>query len=151
MSANCKHPYRYCEVVCMPVSDLRLIKNSVEYLSKDELHKIPKHTRGIYVLYKRRGRVRAESHHYDFVYVGIGRGKIGVKARLGAHRRHKGDLWTHFSVFEVWENIRDEEIAELEGLFRHLYQYDSKANSLNKQKGYRPLNRITRRTKKEWL
>jgi hypothetical protein len=95
--------------------------------------------------------VRAESHHYDFVYVGMGRGKVGVRSRLRAHMRHKGDLWTHFSVFEVWENIRDEEIAELEGLFRHLYQYDSKANSLNKQKGYRPMNRITRRSKKEWL
>ncbi len=124
----------------MPVSELRLIKNSLEYLSKDELHKVPLHTRGIYALYKRRGRARAESHHYDFVYVGMGRGIVGVKSRLRTHMRNKGNLWTHFSVFEVWENIRDEEIAELEGLFRHLYQYDTKANSLNRQKGYQPGN-----------
>lgn len=136
----------------MAISELRLIKNSLEYLEKDELHRVPIKTRGIYALYKRRGKVNAESHHYDFVYVGMARGlKSGIKGRLLQHIRNKGDLWSHFSVFEVWDNIREEEIEELEGLFRHLYQFDTKANSLNKQKGYKKLRRLTKRTNKEWV
>jgi hypothetical protein len=136
----------------MPVSELRLIKNSLEYLSKDQLHRVPTKTRGIYALYKRRGRATAESHHYDFVYVGMARGlKSGIRGRIMSHIRNKGELWTHFSVFEVWDNIREEEIEELEALFRHLYQYDAKANSLNQQKGYKKLRRLARRTENYWV
>lgn len=133
----------------MPISELRLIKNSLEYLTKDQLNLVPSQIRGIYALYKRRGKASADNHHYDFVYVGMARGpKASIKGRIRSHIRNKGDLWTHFSVFEVWDNIREEEIEELEGLFRHLYQYDSKANSLNKQKGYKKLKKLT---KSEWV
>jgi len=90
----------------------------------------------------------ATSHYYDFVYIGMA--TAGIKARLKAHIRHKKYLWSHFSCFEVWDNIGDQEIAELEGLFRHLYRYDSKANKLNKQKGYRALNQIRRETEQLW-
>ena len=136
----------------MPISELQLIKNSLEYLSKDELNRIPKNTRGIYALYKRRGKASEQDHHYDFVYVGMARGaKASIKGRIRSHIKNKGNLWSHFSVFEVWDNIREEEVEELEGLFRHLYQFDSKANSLNKQKGYKKLKKLTKRTNKEWV
>ena len=39
-----------------------------------------------------------------------------VSARLRQHRRTKYGHCTHFSVFEVWENIRDDEVRELEGI-----------------------------------
>lgn len=71
--------------------------------------------------------------------------------RLSVSWRNKGKLWTHFSFYEVWDNISDEEIAELEGLFRHLYRFDSRANSLNRQKGYKKLRILRQRTEKEWL
>jgi len=45
-------------------------------------------------------------------------------------------------VFEVWDNIRDDEIVELEGLFRHIYRDDSRANTLNVQRRFRPLDRL---------
>ncbi len=56
-----------------------------------------------------------------------------------------------FQFFEVWDNISDDEIGELEGLFRHLYKYDSKANSLNRQKSYKKLSQVTKRSIKKWL
>ena len=65
--------------------------------------------------------------------------------------KHKGGYWTHFSAFEVWDNISNDEIAELDGLFRHLYRFDSKANALNKQKAYRKLGLVRKRTESEWL
>lgn len=40
----------------MPVSELRLIKNCIEYRDKSHIKKIPRRTRGVYVLYKKRPR-----------------------------------------------------------------------------------------------
>lgn len=133
----------------MQKSELRLIKNALEFLPKEEISDIPRGTRGIYVLYKQRGPKSASSHHYDFVYVGMA--SRGVVARLQQHLKYKRKYWTHFSVFEVWDNISDAEIAELEGLFRHLYRFDSKANSLNKQKAYSKLVQVRKRSEKEWV
>jgi hypothetical protein len=131
----------------MPKSELRLIKNAVEYLPLEDVKRVPIRLRGIYALYN-----KSSSKNYDLVYVGMARGeKSGIRGRLASHRRSKGKLWTHFSVFEVWDNIGEAEIEELEGLFRHLFKFDPKANSLNKQKGYKKLRKIRRKTEKEWL
>jgi hypothetical protein len=45
-------------------------------------------------------------------------------------------------VFEVFENVSEQEVAELEGLVRHLYRKDSRANNLNVQKSFAPFKRI---------
>lgn len=131
----------------MPHSTLRLIKNVLEFQSKDTISKVPVHLRGIYALYQHVPKTGA----YDLVYIGMARGKkSGIKGRLKQHDKRKRDLWTHFSVFEVWDNIREDEIEELEGLFRHLFRFDAKANRLNKQKGYKKLGHIKRETAKAW-
>src|SRR6266704_1932221 len=105
---------------------LRLIKRFAEFRPANTIAEIPGKRRGIYVLYKQRSK--AGKRYYDVVYVGMT--TAGIRGRLNKHlrsRRKKG-LWTHFSAFEVWENVRDEEIRELEGLFRHLYRKDTRAN-----------------------
>jgi hypothetical protein len=56
--------------------------------------------------------------------------------------KKKVELWTHFSVFKVWDNISDDEIKELEGLFRHIYRKDSRANKLNVQRAFRQVKKI---------
>lgn len=127
-------------------SELRLIKNALEYQTIEQITELEKDSRGIYVLYKRKGFKNDESHHYDLVYVGMARKSITT--RLNIHKKSKENLWTHFSAFEVWDNISDIEIAELEGLFRHLYHFDSKANKLNTQKTYKPLVTISKR---KWI
>jgi hypothetical protein len=65
-----------------------------------------------------------------------------IRARLGSHGRKKRNLWTHCSIFEVWDNITEAEVAELEGLFRHFYRLDSRASALNRQRSYKKLKRI---------
>ena len=131
----------------MPISPLRLIKNSVEYCTRKQISEVPRYTRGIYVLYKYR-------HHYDaynVVYVGMAGGdRAGIRGRLRRHLESKGDQWSHFSVFEVWENIREDEVKELEGLFRHIYKYDHKANKLNKQRGFKKLRLIRSKSFEDW-
>ncbi len=129
-------------------SPLRLIKRSIEYLSVEDILRFPRGIRGIYVLYNYRPRI----DKYDVVYVGMtnaGNGG-GVLRRLRGHKKHKAGLWSHCSVFEVWDNIRDDEIVELEGLFRHIYRYDAKANTLNVQRGFKKLRKVIDENIEEW-
>jgi hypothetical protein len=129
----------------MPVSELKLIKHCVEYLPQSDILRIPRNTRGIYVLFEKHS-----GDKFNVVYVGMAGGeKAGIQGRIRSHQRRKGNLWTHFSAFEVWDNIREEEVRELEGLFRHIYRKDKRANRLNRQRGFKKLVKIRRATK--WL
>ncbi len=129
-------------------SPLRLIKQSIEYLPVDQILELPRGIRGIYVLYMYLPKL----DKHDVVYVGMTnawRGG-GVRGRLKRHRERKTGLWTHCSVFEVWDNVRDDEIVELEGLFRHIYRDDSRANSLNMQRGFKKLTSVKVLKVEEW-
>ena len=132
----------------MQQSPLRLVKRCIEYLPIDRILEVPKGVRGIYVLYQYKPR----QSKYDVVYVGMttaGEGG-GVRGRLRSHKRRKPGLWTHCSIFEAWDNIRDDEIVELEGLFRHIYHHDSRANSLNIQRGFKKLAQVKDENLENW-
>ena len=137
----------------MPVAPLRLIRRSFEFAPQEEYSKVPVGTRGIYVLYRRRRPRRGDDHgarRFDVVYIGLA--NVGVRRRLRSHVRQKGDEWTHFSVYEVWDNIRQDEIAELEGLFRHIYRFDAHANRLNLAKSYQQLRHVRRQAAQDgWM
>lgn len=126
-------------------SSMRFIKSALEYRPLTELLSVPQGVRGIYALYMKRGRF------YDMVYIGMsGKGQNGrVRNRLIQHRRKKAAAWTHFSYYEVWDNISDLEIKELEGIFRQLYRFDSRANNLNKQVTHRKLISVRKETERE--
>ena len=83
----------------MPKSELRLIKRWQPFVSESEVKQIPGKLRGIYVLYKYMRKTR----RYNVVYVGMAVGSI--RHRLNSHKRNKAGLWTHFSVFEVWDKL----------------------------------------------
>jgi hypothetical protein len=132
----------------MPVSELRLIKRCAEFRSRGEIKNVPPYRRGIYALLHYRPKLDA----FDVVYIGIAAGTktASIRGRLRIHERRKGDLWTHFSIYEVWDNIREEEIRELEGIFRHIYRLDTRANRLNKQKTFKKLKKIRDNDLKNW-
>ncbi|AQT70089.1 hypothetical protein STSP2_03291 [Anaerohalosphaera lusitana] len=134
----------------MPISELRLIKNCAEYIPISDISRIPGRTRGIYVLYNH----DPKSKMYDVVYIGMAGGekKASIRGRLRRHRSKKSDEWTHCSVFEVWDNIREEEVRELEGILRHIFRKDQQANKLNQQKAFMKLKHVTAHTKQsDWL
>lgn len=126
-------------------SSMRFIKSALEYRHIDEVSVVPRGVRGIYALYRKRGKT------YDLVYVGMsGRDANGrIKSRLTRHKRNKVNSWTHFSYYEVWDNITELEIRELEGLFRQLYRFSVNSNSLNRQQTHKPLIATRRKTEKE--
>ena len=122
----------------MPQSISYLFKSSKEFVLAEQAKYLPGLIRGLYVLYE-----KGPDRTMNVVYIGMARGeKTGIKGRLLKHLSLKADLWTHFSVFEVWDNITGEQIEELEGLFRHMYRRDATANSLNKQRGHGPLHKL---------
>ena len=130
----------------MPQSHLRLIKRWAEFQPKESIASVPSKRRGLYVLYRKhreKGRDR-----YDVVYIGLA--TSGIRGRLESHRRSKGELWTHFSALEVWDNIRDDEIVELEGLFRHFYRRDTEANRLNVQRTFKKLKKVQQNDFATW-
>jgi hypothetical protein len=132
----------------MPASELRLIKRCAEFRPRDEVKLVPHNTRGIYALLGKK-----PGDKFDVVYVGMAGGqKAGAHGRMRSHAKSKtkGKLWTHFSLFEVWDNITQAEVAELEGLFRHIYRKDSRANRINKQRSFKKLKRVKINNLKKW-
>ena len=120
----------------MAQSPLRLIKRKIEHVAQEDINRLPAGIRGIYALFY----AKPKKKQYNVVYVGMSASSIRV--RLKRHRRVKKHLWTHCSVFEVWDNLREEEIRELEGILRHIYRYDDRANSLNKMKSFKLLGKV---------
>jgi len=123
----------------MSMSELRFIKRFDEFCPKTKatINEIPPKTRGIYALLN-----ETQPGKFEVVYIGMARGlKSGIRGRLHSHEKsdEKRKLWTHFSVYEVWDNITESEVAELEGLFRHIYRKDAKANRINKQRSFKKL------------
>jgi hypothetical protein len=59
--------------------------------------------------------------------------------------------FTHFSVYEVWDNIPENLVLELEGLFLQVYAKDAHANILNRTRNYAPLALLKRRSKEQWV
>ena len=132
----------------MSASPCFLFKNSfVQKVATDEnIAALPDKVRGIYVLYVK------DEKYMNAVYVGITRGKaIGVKSRLRSHLTKKKGGWTHFSFFEVWDNIPKEQVEELEGLFLNIFGKDRNSLGLNVVKANTKLNSITRKGRADWL
>jgi hypothetical protein len=116
------------------VVPLKIIKQFVEFEPRQRVTAVPNHRRGLYVLYNHVG-----GKHYDVVYVG--KGLDGIKVRLNSHKSGTKQ-WTHFSAFEVQDAITDDDIKELEGLFRHVYRRDRNAAKSNKQRSFGRLLRV---------
>ena len=134
----------------MPEAPLRLVHRSFEFAPRDAIDYVPHGTRGIYVLYKKRRVGSGQRQRFDVVYIGLSTSDI--RLRLRHHFRKWEQEWTHFSIFSVWDNIRRDEIAELEGLFRHIYRHDTYANELNLARSYRQLTTVRRATRKtDWM
>lgn len=120
-------------------SPLRTIKKWRKYAERSEIGDVPRNTRGVYVLY------REKRGSFEVSYIGVAGLKLGgnggVRGRLRGHRRHKKN-WTHFSVFEVHENVTREDIRELEVLLLGIFRDDHRIGLLNVQLGSSSLRKV---------
>ena len=65
---------------------------------------------------------------FDVIYVGVGGTgqRSGVGARIWTHKNDgKKPTWSHYSVFEVHDNISGDEILELERFLLEVFKSDS--------------------------
>ena len=125
----------------MPYAHCKFIKRIAEFQKKKQRENVPDNTRGIYVLLK---ELPNAEEQYEVVYIGIsGRSnKAGIYARLDDHDKNKKG-WTHFSLFEVHDNITNVELKELEALILSIYRGDFRVNKLNKQRRREAFREIT--------
>lgn len=125
----------------MKVSPCYLFSRSVEFCEIEQLDMMLPYMKGIYVLYQ-----CYDDGHMEVVYIGVGLGKAnGIKGQLMIHRDQQPNVWSHFSVFEVWDNITKKQIKELAGFFRHVYRQAPYAmRGAAETKEYEPLVRIRR-------
>jgi hypothetical protein len=128
----------------MPYSKCKFIKRIAEFEIKNQRVEIPNNTRGIYVLLNKSGRDK-----FDVVYIGMTAGNVGgMYGRLRSHSKTKHKKWTHFTLFEVHDNITKAEIQELEGLVLCIYRKDSRANRHNVRLRYKPLREVKKKISK---
>lgn len=129
-----------------------LFKNYVEHVPKEEIKTmVPGLVRGIYILFE-----EDENKRMNVVYIGrssVGENQ-GIGGRLLHHEKTKNEItkknWSRFSAFEVWQNVSEEVIKELEALILHIYGRDGTANKLNIQKNLRFFRRIRRASRDDW-
>jgi hypothetical protein len=57
-----------------------------------------------------------------------------VRSRLRSHDKNRRQ-WTHYSFFEVHDNIGREEIREIEALLLAIFRDDPRISLENKQRG----------------
>lgn len=129
----------------MTTNQPRFIKRCAQWLSKNESKHIPPATRGIYALLDR----HEGTENYDVVYVGM-TARSSMGRRIARHKLSKPKGWSHFSIFEVWDEITEDEIRELEGLFREVYRKDSQANRLNRVGKFDRLQNVRNDKIKSW-
>lgn len=121
---------------------LRLVKRWRRYTPKAQWASIPSMTRGFYVLYE-----RGRGKRFDVCYIGIaGTGRrAGIRSRIRSHVAKKPG-WTHFSFFEVHDNISAGEIRELEALLLQIFRHDPRIKLLNVHKGSGPFSKARGRS-----
>lgn len=131
---------------------LRLIRRCRLYCNRDtckDIKFIPHITRGVYVLYK--DKSHGKKKKFKVFYIGVGGiGKdagSGVGARIRSHDEEK-DGWTHYSFFEVHDNVTREEILEIERLLLWIFRHDKRIKLDNVQLGSKIFKLLARDS--EW-
>lgn len=122
-------------------SIFRIIKRWHRYKERGDWEHVRRHTRGLYVLYR-----AAPAGMFEAVYIGvagIGQNSGGdILSRLKIQNRFKKKGWTHYSMFEVHDNVTREEIRELEALLLAIFRDDPRIELANKQKGSKRLDEL---------
>jgi hypothetical protein len=113
---------------------------------------IPHVTRGLYVLYKQ-GHRKKDKKNFEVTYIGVGgvqskQAKTGVGGRIRTHdkraKEKKIKNWTHYSYFEVHDNISREEIRQLESLLLTIFKHDKRISLDNVQHGGSALRKLSK-------
>ena|SRR5438552_947521 len=125
---------------------LKLIKRCRFYKRRGDWKPIPPVTRGVYVLYRERP-ARGAGKQFEVAYIGVGGvskvAQTGIGGRIKEHHKTKED-WTHYSFFEVHDNVSRDEILELEGLLLSIFRHDQRIKLANVQLSSKALQSLSK-------
>ena len=125
---------------------LTIIQRICEFIPKEDCVKIPKGSRGIYALLKKKSEKT-----YNVVYIGMSRVGEGIKRRIKNHTNSKRKIWSHFTIVEVKKRVSDKKIEEIEGTFRLIYRKDKRANKFNTQKKFKRFKKVITKDIEDWV
>jgi hypothetical protein len=124
---------------------LKIVKRWRRYVPREKWSEVPLKTRGFYVLYRNKSN---STTHFEVVYIGVaGVGKKlrrGIVGRLRSHNK-RIEGWTHYSFFEVHDNVTREDIKELESLLLSIFRHDPRIELENVQRSSRALYKLRQR------
>jgi len=127
----------------LPESKLRYISRCTEFRPRYQVDDLRPGLRGIYVLLEQtQKKTKRRTDKYDVVYIGMSNTNVRRRLRRHTKSKKKRKRWSHFSLYEVFDNLTGEDVAELEGLLRTVYRKDTRANRLNLQKRHKRLRKI---------
>ncbi|MDO8597433.1 MAG: hypothetical protein Q7R45_12525, partial [Sulfuricaulis sp.] len=108
---------------------LRFIKRWKRYELRENFRQVPKSTRTFMYFI-----AMILPTNTKVVYIGVAglgvTGGGGVRPRLRRHDRRIKN-WTHYSIFEVHDNVTREEIRELEALLLGIFRHDPRIQLTN--------------------
>jgi len=104
-----------------------LVKLEIEFQPSGSIMRVPPNLTALYVLYSH----DSESRHMNVRYVGYANSQSGEDARSMLWQQHKlnGRMWSHFSVYELWDHFQKDDTRAVETLFDHVYRHDSHLKS----------------------
>lgn len=100
-----------------------LVRHEIEYLPTRCVTQLPSNMTALYVLYS----YDNESRHMNVCYVGYANHQNGDDARSMLQLQHRlnGRMWSHFSVYELWDHFQKDDAKAVDALFNHVYRRDS--------------------------
>src|SRR5438093_4956520 len=129
-------------------SPLRMIKRWRRYEERGNWKYLLPITRGVYVLYKEQKNsisAKRKDKIAHVVYIGVAgvakEPKSGINSRLRQHDKNKKD-WSHYSFFEVHDNVSREEILELETFLLAIFRHDPRLELENTVSGSKRLSNL---------
>jgi len=100
-----------------------LVRREIEFQPSSRIMRLPPNMTALYVLYA----YDSESRHMNVRYVGYASNQNGDDARSMLWQQHKlnGRMWSHFSVYELWDHFQKGDTRAVEALFDQVYRHDS--------------------------
>lgn len=104
-----------------------LVRYEMEYQPTSQIQLVPSGIKALIVLYS----YNKEPEYFNVKYIGYadGKGFNTARAILSEQQQLNGRMWSHFSVYELWDHLQKNDDYAVNELFRQIYRRDSHSRS----------------------
>jgi hypothetical protein len=100
-----------------------LVRYEMEFLPASEIMQIPGNIKALFALYA----YDSELRNFNVMYIGYANNEGGntIRSLLKEQERLNGRMWSHFSVYELWDYIQKDDQRAVDMLFKQIYRRDA--------------------------